>query len=110
MGSGDLLNRNTQRRVEAFIEIVTPETRADVLQILSALRDDQELSWRMNADGTYTREGVIRGTASQDRLYEYFSNRIVTKPAEELPPEETAVRAAKHGWLWKLLHFFRTDA
>ena len=102
VGSGDLLNRNTQRRVEAFIELVTPDTRADVLRILEALREDRELSWMMNADGTYTREGIVRGTASQDRLYEYFSGRIVEKPAEE-PPRP------KHSWLWKLFHFWKKE-
>ena len=28
IGSGDLLNRNLERRVEAFVEVTTPETRA----------------------------------------------------------------------------------
>ena len=105
VGSGDLLNRNTQRRVEAFIELVTPDTRADVLAILDALRADQEQSWIMNADGTYTREGIVRGTSSQDRLYEYFAGRIVEKPAPQ-PPE---VRSAEHGWLWKLFHFWKKE-
>ena len=114
VGSGDLLNRNTRRRVEAFIEIVTPETRADVRQILSALREDHELSWSMNPDGTYTREGIEKGTASQDRLFEYFSRRVVEKPAAEIPAAqapaaEVPVRSAEHGWLWKLFHFWRKE-
>ena len=114
VGSGDLLNRNTRRRVEAFIEIVTPETRADVRQILSALREDHELSWSMNPDGTYTREGIEKGTASQDRLFEYFSRRVVEKPTAEIPAAqapaaEVPVRSAEHGWLWKLFHFWRKE-
>lgn len=94
VGSGDLLNRNTRRRVEAFIECVTPETREGVLAILDALRADREKSWTMQPDGTYTRSGRLAGTASHDTLYEYFGAKTV----EPLPPEK------KHGRIWKFFH------
>lgn len=94
IGSGDLLNRNTRRRVEAFIECVTPETREGVLAILDALRADREKSWTMQPDGTYSRGGIVPGTASHDTLYEYFGEKTV----EPLPPEK------EHGWLWRLFH------
>ena len=94
IGSGDLLNRNTRRRVEAFIECVTPETREGVLAILDALRADREKSWMMQPDGSYSRAETVPGTASHDTLYEYFGEKTV----EPLPPEK------KHGWLWRLFH------
>ena len=94
IGSGDLLNRNTRRRVEAFIECVTPETREGVLAILDALRADREKSWTMQSDGSYSRAETVPGTASHDMLYEYFGEKTV----EPLPPEK------KHGWLWRLFH------
>lgn len=95
VGSGDLLNRNTQRRVEAFIECVTPETRMDVQKIMDALRQDHERSWTMQPNGTYVWEKTAPGTASQDVLYQYFAQRIVEKPP--------ALRQEKqHGWLWRL--------
>lgn len=94
IGSGDLLNRNTRRRVEAFIECVTPETREGVLAILDALRADREKSWTMQPDGSYSRAETVPGTASHDTLYEYFGEKTV----EPLPPEK------KHGWLWRLFH------
>ena len=40
IGSGDLLNRNLERRVEAFIEVTTPDTRAQIRRILDALRSE----------------------------------------------------------------------
>ena len=93
IGSGDLLNRNTQRRVEAFIECVTPETREGVLEILEAIGEDRERSWTMQPDGTYIWDKSVPGTASQDRLYRYFSQQVI----EGVPaPEEN------HGLLWKL--------
>ncbi len=96
IGSGDLLNRNTQRRVEAFIECGRDETRTDVLRILDALREDREKSWTMRSDGTYEKGEPVPGTASQDRLYEYFSARTVS------PLRNEPVR--KRSWLYRLFH------
>ncbi len=77
VGSGDLLNRNTRRRVEAFIECVTPETRNGALRVLDALRGDHERNWVMQPDGSYVWDRSEPGTASQDRLYTYFSEQTV---------------------------------
>ena len=89
IGSGDLLNRNLERRVEAFMEAVTPDTREQLNEILDALRNDREKSWRMLPDGTYVREEGGEGTSSQEALYRYFSTRKVslTEPEPELPKE-----------------------
>ena len=73
VGSGDLLNRNTQRRVEAFMECTTPETREPVLTILEAMRNDRAKGWYMQPDGSYTRGGRQPNTASQDVLYHHFT-------------------------------------
>ena len=94
IGSGDLLGRNLERRVEAFMEAVTPDTRAQLNVILDALRNDREKGWIMHSDGTYTREEGGEGTSSQEALYRYFSAQRVTldKPEETVtanPAEET---------------------
>ena len=94
VGSGDLLNRNTRRRVEAFIECTTPETREGVLAVLDALRADREKSRTMQPDGIYVHEEIVPGTASHDTLYTYFGAKIL----EPLEPEK------KHGFLWRLFH------
>ena len=78
IGSGDLLNRNVERRVEAFIEAVTPDTREQLNRILDALRSDREKGWQMQSDGTYIREEDGEGTSSQEALYRYFSTRRVS--------------------------------
>ena len=97
LGSGDLLNRNLERRVEAFVEVVTPDTRAQVNEILNALRNDREKSRVMQPDGSYLREPGGEGTSSQEALYCYFS-AIRVKPetgGPSAPPaEETPVPAA----------------
>ena len=95
IGSGDLLNRNLERRVEAFVEIRTPDTREQIHEILDALRDDREKSRTMQPDGTYLREPDGAGTSSQERLYQYFSKRRVSlqkeKPAHEAAAENPTV-------------------
>ena len=87
VGSGDMLNRNLERRVEAFIEVVTPETREQIREILKALRADKEKSRVMRTDGTYIREPGGEGTSSQEALYRYFSKIHVTPVEEEEVPE-----------------------
>ena len=73
IGSGDLLNRNLERRVEAFIEVKTADTREQINHILDSLRIDREKSRTMQSDGTYIREPGGEGTSSQEELYRYFS-------------------------------------
>ena len=87
IGSGDLLNRNLERRVEAFLEAVTPDTREQLNEILTAMRNDREKGWRMQADGSYVRDPDGEGTSSQEALYRYFSERKVSlKDPEPVPP------------------------
>ena len=84
IGSGDLLNRNTQRRVEAFVPVTTPETRAQVLEVMEAFRRDDVKGWEMLPDGTYRKVETPQGADSQERLFDYFSQQHV----EPLPPEK----------------------
>ena len=100
MGSGDLLNRNTRRRVECFVEAVTPDTREQLLEIMEAFRQDREEGWLMESSGSYVREKGGEGTSSQDRLYRYFTSRTVE--AEPLPTEEK-----KPSLFRRILNFFR---
>ena len=94
IGSGDLLNRNLQRRVEAFIEVVTPETREQINTVLDALRNDREKSRRMLPDGSYVRDPGGEGTSSQEALYRYFSTLKVSAASEEPEPVRQAPGAA----------------
>ena len=91
VGSGDLLNRNLERRVEAFAEITTPDTREQIHEILAALREDREKSRTMQPDGSYIREAGGEGTSSQERLYQYFSRRRVSLSQ---PPAGTKAKTA----------------
>ena len=97
IGSGDLLNRNLERRVEAFIEVKTEETKAQVREILNAIRDDNEKARVMQPDGSYRKSEGGEGTNSQERLYQYFRKTVITAETETapvtLPTEETPAGA-----------------
>ena len=94
IGSGDLLNRNLERRVEAFAEVTTRETREQINVILDALRADLEKSRRMLTNGNYIREEGGEGTSSQEALYHYFSNfRVSCSDAEESADMNTEDRS-----------------
>ena len=79
IGSGDMLSRNVERRVEVFTEVVTPQTREQVRQILNAEREDATKGWLMQPDGTYARAPGEEDSSSQEALYRYFHDRKVEK-------------------------------
>ena len=104
IGSGDLLTRNLDHRVEAFVEIRTPDTREQVNMVLECLRRDREKSRTMQPDGRYVRDEGGAGTSSQEALYQYFSRRQVTlEPPEEENPAPEIVRQDKRERLWDRL-------
>ncbi|MDO4989674.1 MAG: polyphosphate kinase 1 [Eubacteriales bacterium] len=111
IGSGDLLNRNLERRVEAFMEAVTEDTREQLNTILDALRSDREKSRRMLPDGRYVRDKGGEGTSSQEALYRYFSAYKVSleeaKPVKEsAAPVNSAPDAEPVPFLRRLKVFF----
>ena len=93
--------------MEALIEAVTPDTREQLNEILTALRNDREKSWHLQPDGRYIREEGGEGTSSQEALYTYFSTYRVSL-ADPLPPApvreeaDTAPRKSAFGWLSRL--------
>lgn len=87
IGSGDLLNRNTQRRVEIFAEPKSKEIRKQLLYIIETLEADNCQSWLMQPDGTYERVVCKEGEQpvnSQMKLYDYFNDETAT--ASAIPP------------------------
>lgn len=89
MGSGDLLNRNTQRRVEVFAEPKSEEIRKQLQYILETLEMDNCQSWLMQPDGSYERvvcEEGERPINSQMKLFDYFTRNAVTIDAPAAEP------------------------
>ena len=88
LGSGDLLERNTVRRIEAFTAVTDPNARAEVLEVLSAMRRDNRQAWIMQPDGSYLRpKPTGEPFVSQTYLHTYFAGRTVQKPAASAPSQ-----------------------
>ncbi len=88
IGSGDLMNRNLERRVEGFLPVKDPAIRRQIEKILRTYHDDGELGWIMNRDGSYSRQRLGDGSIRQEILYQYFSAMTAEKEALEEKKEE----------------------
>ena len=92
LGSGDLLLRNTRRRVEAFAEVRDGVIQAQLLHILQSMERDNCKAWVLNANGSYAR--VTPGSAapyrSQAALHDYFAAQKIEKPKPPQPVQKQA--------------------
>ena len=74
-GSGDLLERNTMRRVEAFVEARDERVKEELLALLAFLRLDNRKAWVLQPDGSYVRPEPAGAFISQAALHDYFAGR-----------------------------------
>ena len=97
MGSGDLLNRNTRRRVEVFADVKSAAARQDILHLVEAIRMDNQNSWEMLPDGSYYRatDEHKEPLDSHTYLHEYFERPL------ELPPKKASLRERLFGHFHK---------
>lgn len=72
VASADLMTRNLNRRIEAFVPIENKTVHAQILdQIMLAYLKDHKQSWSMNYDGSYARISTDPETFC---AHEYFMN------------------------------------
>lgn len=93
MGSGDLLNRNTRRRVEVFAEVRDGDPRREILHLVDAIRMDNQNSWEMLSNGSYVKDNSDHAEPldSHTYLHHYFE-----KPFE-LPPAKLSLKERLFG-------------
>ena len=61
IGSADLMDRNLDRRVEAFVPIDDAEARAEIDEILRIQLADDRRSWLLSPDGRWQRTERVTG-------------------------------------------------
>jgi polyphosphate kinase len=75
MGSGDLMPRNLDRRVEALSPILDPDRRADVDRMLDLYLSPDVAHWRLDAAGAWTRHPERGGRDVQRALMDLAVER-----------------------------------
>ena len=68
IGSGDLMPRNLDRRVEAIAPVHGPELQARLDEILDTLLDDDVLAWELQPDGAWRRVPTVHGVETHEHL------------------------------------------
>jgi polyphosphate kinase len=61
IGSADLMDRNLDRRIEAFVPVDDPDARAEIDEILRLLLADDRRSWALSDDGRWQRIERLTG-------------------------------------------------
>ncbi|MDA8290270.1 MAG: polyphosphate kinase 1 [Actinomycetota bacterium] len=84
IGSGDLMERNLDRRIEAIAPVRSPELCARLEDVLALGLADDTHAWDLGDDGTWSRVRGDRGVSSQARLQELAVERSRRRhPAEQ---------------------------
>ena len=55
IGSADMMHRNLDRRVEALVQLGSPDDIADLISLMDRYLDPATASWHLDADGIWTR-------------------------------------------------------
>jgi polyphosphate kinase len=82
MGSADLMPRNLDSRVELVAPVESPELRAELLDVIERCFADNVNSWRLHADGIWTR--IEAGDGERRSVEEELRGRHAARAAEHL--------------------------
>ncbi len=74
LGSGDLLDRNTRRRVELLVQPKSSQVRGELLHLMDLQRRDTAQTWRMKKDGSYERMHHEKYRSAQEELRCYLED------------------------------------
>jgi polyphosphate kinase len=83
IGSGDLMERNLDRRIEVLVPVLDPELRARLEETLQLNLADDTNAWELGPDGTWTRVVPVLGLSAQRRLQELAVERARRRRSPE---------------------------
>jgi polyphosphate kinase len=75
IGSGDMMQRNLDHRVEALVPVDDPELCGRLEDILTLTLADDRNAWELSSDGSWHRVPTVRNIAAQARLGELAIER-----------------------------------
>jgi polyphosphate kinase len=85
IGSADLMPRNLDHRVELAVPIESEELQAELLDVLERAFADNQNSWELNGDGSWTRRAPAPGEeprSLQRELADLYASRAGEPQAE----------------------------
>ncbi|MGA2802799.1 MAG: polyphosphate kinase 1 [Acidimicrobiales bacterium] len=83
IGSGDLMERNLDRRIEVLVPVLDAELRARLEETLQLGLADDTNAWELGPDGTWTRVVPVLGLSVQRRLQELALERARRRRSHE---------------------------
>jgi polyphosphate kinase len=86
IGSADLMDRNLDRRVEAFVPVEDPEARTEIDEILRLLLVDDRRSWQLSADGRWQRTERLNGAPGSVDAQQLLRARAVERSEAAVAP------------------------
>jgi polyphosphate kinase len=86
IGSGDLMDRNLDRRIEAFVPVEDPEARRALDEILAVLLSDDRRSWSLASDGRWERVERLAGAAGTRDAQQLLKAIAIRRSEEAAAP------------------------
>jgi len=86
IGSADLMDRNLDRRVEAFVPIDDPDAQAELDVILETMLLDDRRAWRLGPDGSWKRVDAISGVPGTIDTHRVLRERTIERAAAAISP------------------------
>jgi polyphosphate kinase len=85
MGSADMMERNLDRRVEALVDVRSPEIQSRLREILEVVLADDELAWELCSDATWHKVPITKHFNAQHHFQELALSRARRRgPSESL--------------------------
>jgi polyphosphate kinase len=94
IGSGDLMDRNLDRRIEAFVPVDDPEARRLLDENLATLLADDRRAWSLTSDGTWHRVERLRGIEGSIDAQQVLKDSATQRAIDATSPRRPLTGAA----------------
>jgi polyphosphate kinase len=100
IGSADLMDRNLDRRIEAFVPIDDRDAQHQIDEILDALLRDDRRAWTLSADGRWQRVERVNGVEGTFDAQQLLKTVAISRSRESVAPRpHPATVASLEPWV-----------